>query len=1060
MKQKLLSILFVLTCLVGHSFAQSRQVSGRVTSASDGAPLAGVSVAVVGTSSATQTDGSGNYSIQVPGNDAALAFSYIGFDSQRVNVGTRSVVNVQLVGGEALEEVVVTAMGITREKRALATATQEVKGEDLAQAANSNLATAIQGKVSGVEVTPSSGMPGASAKITIRGARSFTGDNTPLYVIDGMPITSTSDVSTGNSVTGSDYSARGLDIDPNDIETINILKGQAASALYGMRASNGAIIITTKSGKNAPIGKAQISFNSNVSFDKISVMPDFQKTYAQGADGAFNPTASTVWGPLISELSNDPTYGGNTANDYTDAYGMQNGRYYVPQRAAGGLDPWATPQAYDNAKEFFDVGNTYNNSLNIMQGLEKGHYSMTLGSTNSRGIVPSTGLDRYNAKLATQLNLSDKWSTGFSGNYVNSSISKQTSANDGIIATIFGAPPSYDLKGIPNHVDGNPYEQNNYRLGSFDQPYWATQHNSFTEKTHRFFGNGFAQFATQLADNQKLTLKYQLGIDSYTANYTDLWGFGKGGLPRGQVENYHYSVTELNSLATAAYNWEINEDLVFDVMIGNEIVDRNRRYDYSFGSGFNFSGWNHMNNATTYTAEQDLRHTRTFGAFGNLNLAYKNMLYLNATGRNDVVSNMPRGSRSFFYPSVSASFVFTELEGLQSEVLTFGKLRASYAEVGQAGNYYESYYTTPTYSGGFSSGQPIIYPLGSTVAFTPYGILYDPALRPQNTKSYEIGTDLTFLNGLFDLSYTFSRQDVKDQIFQVPLGGSSGFSSIVTNGGKIHTNAHEATLNVAPFREGDFRWDFAFNFTKIDNYVDELAEGVPNIFLGGFVEPQVRAGIGEKFPVIYGTSFLRNDAGQIVVDADGLPQPGEQTVIGRVAPDFILGFNTRLEYKKVRLGAVLDWKNGGQMLHATSTLLDFYGTSQKSADFRSGGDFLFEEPAVKETAPGSGQYVENDILIDPDNAFDYFNRLNNISESSVTGNSFVKLREITVGYPVYSNPSFTVDVNAFARNLILWSELKGFDPEASQGNTNMSGAFERFSLPGASSYGLGVNIKF
>src|SRR5690606_26429879 len=239
--------------------------------------------------------------------DATLAFSYIGFDSQRVAVGSRAVVNVQLAGGgEALEEVVVTAMGITREKRALATATQEVKSEQLTQAANSNLATAIQGKVSGVEVTPSSGMPGASAKLTIRGSRSFTGNNTPLYVIDGMPIASTSDISTGNSVTGSDYATRGLDIDPNDIESINILKGQAASALYGMRASNGVIIITTKSGKSAGKGKAQINYTSNVSFDKVAVLPDFQKTYAQGSGGNFNPTASTSWGPLIENLSKDP----------------------------------------------------------------------------------------------------------------------------------------------------------------------------------------------------------------------------------------------------------------------------------------------------------------------------------------------------------------------------------------------------------------------------------------------------------------------------------------------------------------------------------------------------------------------------------------------------------------------------------------------------------------------------------------------------------------------------------------------------------------------------------
>ncbi|SKB73429.1 Outer membrane receptor proteins, mostly Fe transport [Sphingobacterium nematocida] len=921
MKQKLLSLFFVLTCLIGVSMAQNRQVSGKVTSSTDGSPIAGASISVVGGSSATQSDGSGNYSLSVP-QGSTLNFSYIGYASQRINVGSQSTINVVLISEDnSLEEVVVTAMGITRERRALATATQEIKSDILTQASNSNLATAIQGKVSGVEVSLSSGMPGASAKITIRGSRSFTADNT-----------------------------------------------------------------------------------------------------------------------------------------YTQASGKQPGKYYVPQRAAAGLDPWATPQAYNNAKEFFDIGTTYNNSLNLIQGLDKGHYALSLGATNAKGIVPSTGMDRYNAKLAAQINPSEKWTTGFTGNYINSNISKQTGANDGIMATVFPAPPSYDLKGIPNHVAGNPYSQNNYRGGSFDQPYWGTEHNRFTEGTQRFFGNSFAQYVTQFSENQKLTLRYQLGVDSYTSNFTDLWGYGKAGVTRGQVENYHYSVTELNSLATARYDWKINEDLTFDMMLGNEIVDRHRRTDYAFGSNFNFSGWNHINNATTYTAEQTLRQNRTFGLFGNINLGYKNMLYLNVTGRNDVVSNMPRDNRSFFYPSVSTSFIFTELEGLKSDVLSFGKLRASYAEVGQAGNYYDSYYSIPTYGGGFSSGTPIIYPIGGTVSFTPNSVLYDPALRPQNTKAYEIGTDLTFLNGLFDLTYTFSRQDVKDQIFEVPLGGSSGFSSLVTNGGRVHTNAHEVTLNVSPYRDGDFRWNFALNFTKIDNYVDELADGVESIFLGGFVEPQIRAGMGEKFPVIYGNSFLRNEAGQIVVDANGLPQQGEQQVIGRVSPDFLLGFNTRLEYKKVRLSAVLDWKNGGQMLHGTGGILDYYGASQKSADFRSGDPFLFDREAVKEVSPGV--YEKNDILIDPSDAFAYFNRLNGISESSVFGTSFVKLREISLGYPVYTNTKFSVDLNAFARNLILWSELKGYDPEASQGNTNMSGAFERFSLPGTSSYGFGLNIKF
>ncbi|MDF2515416.1 MAG: rane protein [Sphingobacterium sp.] len=1065
MKQTLLSFLVGGMILTSVAFAQEKKISGRVTSA-DGKGLPGVTVVVQGTNQATQTDASGNYSLNVPAGKVVV-FRSVGFDDKTIIVNNNSTVfNVSMENhNNALEEVVVTGMGQSRQKRALSYATQEVKGDKLTEGANSNLATALQGKVSGVQVTPSSGMPGASANITIRGARSFTGNNSPLYVVDGLPISSTSDVSTGNSVSGADYSSRGMDIDPNDIESINILKGQAASALYGMRASNGVIIITTKSGKGKQ-GKPQISYNSNVSFDKVSVLPDFQTKYAQGVNGQYSPLSSMSWGPLIDDLANDATFGGNKDNEYTKKYGKHQGQYYVPQRANAGLDPWATPQVYNNAKDFFNVGNTFNNSFNIVQGFEKGNYALSLGSTNANGIVPSTGMDRYTAKLSGEAKLSDKWTTGFTGNYVNSRITKQTGANNGIVATVYGAPASYDLKGIPSYYAGNPTKQNTYRATSgFDGAYWAVENNKFSEDTQRFFGNGFGQYATNLGENQKLTLKYQLGVDSYTSNYTDLWGYGHAN-KSGEVENYHISVTEWNSLGTAAYNWKINDDLVFDAMIGNEIVNRVRRRDYAYGTNFNFADWNNINNATTFTAEQTLRHTRTFGTFGSLALAYKNMLFLNATGRNDIVSSMPRNNRSFFYPSVSAGFVFTELESVKNSVLTMGKLRASYAQVGQAGDYYESYYAAPSYGGGFSSGTPILYPINGIASFTPYSIVYDPNLKPQNTQAIEVGTDLTFWNGLVNLNYTFSRQNVKDQIFEVPLAASTGYSSLVTNGGKIHTNAHEVTLAVAPYRSGDFKWDFAFNFTKIDNYVDELAEGVNNIFMGGFVDPQVRAAIGYKFPVIYGVSYLRNDAGQIVVDENGLPQAGAPQVIGKVSPDFNLGFNTNFEYKKVRLSAVLDWKQGGQMYHGTSNTLDIYGVTQRSADLRSGDKFLFELPAVK--SDGS----VNDILINPTPVFDadgnqigadanaYLNALGNISEAGVRNTSFVKLREVAVGYPVYQNSKIKVDVNAFARNIILWSKLKGYDPEVSQGNTNMSGAFERFSLPGTSSYGLGVNIKF
>jgi len=1069
---KKISLLLAFLGFIGLQvvLAQTRDISGTVTSADDGSSIPGASVVIKGTTMGTVTDMDGNFTLKITPSAKVLMVSFVGMASIEVPITGSANYAVKLKSENiSVNEVVVTAMGITKEKKALGYAVQDVKSDELTQGSNSDLSGALQGKLSGVEITPSSGMPGASSKITIRGSRSFTGDNTPLYVVDGMPISSANDVSTGNSVTGTDFANRSVDIDPNDIESVNILKGQAASALYGMRASNGVVVITTKSGKSARKGgKPEISFNSSVAFDVISVMPDLQKEFAQGSAGKYVAVNSFSWGPKIAELSNDAKVGGDKVNVNTTRDGMKPGMYYVQQRANAGLDPWAKPQVYNNADDFFNVGRTLNNSFNIAQGFDKGDYSFSLGNTTTTGIVPTTGMDRYNGKLSANAKLSENWSTGFSGNFIISSIDKQSSANNGIVATVYPAPPSYDLAGIPSYYKGDPTKQNTYRSTSgFDGAYWAADNNSFSEDLQRFFGNFYLKYSTKFnTTNQSLDIKFQLGDDSYTTKYSDLWGYGHSNA-FGEVSHSVYKINEMNSLLTAVYNLKINDDLIFDALVGNEFVQKRTDYTYAYGKDFNSSGWNHIDNASVFQASDTYSRKRTVGVFGNLSLAYKSMLYLNATGRNDVVSSMPRNNRSFFYPSVSLGWIFTEIESLKNDFLTYGKIRASYAEVGQAGDYYDTYYATPVYGGGFSSGTPIIYPIktdkANVVAFTQNSTVYDPNLKPQNTKSYEFGADLTFFKGVVTFGYTYSRQNVKDQIFSVPLAASTGSASLITNGGSIHTNSHEVTLGLNPINKKNIKWDLAFNFSKIDNYVDALAPGVNSIFLGGFVEPQVRAGIGAKFPVLYGVGYLRNDAGQIVVDAKGFPQAGVEQVIGTVSPDFRLGFNTTLEVYKFRLSAVLDWKKGGQMYSGTAGLLDYYGISQHSADTRQLTDFMFDKPAVKVAstdANGVKTYAPNDIKIKGADAQAYFSSVNNISESMIYDNSFIKLREIALAYPVYAKRGISINANIFARNLLLWSTFKGLDPEASQGNNNMAGAFERFSMPGTSSYGLGLNVKF
>lgn len=1032
-------------------------ITGLVSSSEDGQPIPGAAVLVKGTTIGVTTDVNGHYSLKVPANSKTLQYQFVGMITKEVTIGTQSVINVVLEPEiMSIEGVVVTALGISREKKALGYAAQAVTNEDLTRSGSSNLSIALQGKVTGVEIKPSSGMPGASSQIVIRGARSFSGDNTPLYVIDGMPISSTADYSTGNSVTGADISNRAVDIDPNDIESINILKGQAAAALYGIRASNGVIIITTKSGKGKAQGKPNVTLSNFTSFEQVSRTPEYQKTYAQGNYGSFVPNTSFAWGPKIVDLPNDPDFGGNSQD--------HPGLYFVPQLERAGLDPWVAPAVYDNYGDYFKTGYTSTTSININQATEKGNIAIGVGNTTQDGIVPSTGMRRWNAKAAGQTQLNKRWGMGFSSNYANTNIDKLSGANDASIAGAYAAPVSYNLKGIPFNTPIDEYAQIYYRSLTFDNPYWAAKYNSFNEKNDRFFGNGFVEYSPTIADNMTLKTRYQIGMDAYTTHYQDIFEYGhRGG--SGEITNYGVSSQTVNSLFTINYGWQISDDLNFSALIGNEYNDRHRKFYNEYGSNFNFGGWANVSNAKIQQATEDQLQDRTVGFFGNLSLDYARTIYLNATGRNDYVSTMPRDNNSFFYPSVSLGIVLSEIEGMNNlDYLSFAKIRGSYAEVGQAGEYLLNYYSTPDYSGGFWGGSPVQYPVDGVSSYLSSNVQYDPGLKPQNTQAYEVGAELMFFDNRLGFDYSYSHQKVTDQIFQVPLAGSSGAAAYVTNGGNIHTNTHEIIMYVTPVSTKSVKWNFNFNFSTMENVVDELAEGVESIFLGGFVTPQVRAGIGSTFPVIYGTSFKRDNNGNILVqDTDpdswdyGFPLQGEPKVIGQVSPDFILGFNNKLVVKNFTLSGTLDWKQGGQMYSGSNGLLDLYGVSKNVEDRE--GTFIYD--GVK--SDGTPNDIVRGGTEDPDAYQDLItNVLTSIDEYYIHDNSFVKLREITLSYrmPKKMFTNIDIDLSIYARNILIWTELPNFDPESTQGNNNMGGAFERLSMPQTSSYGFGVNLNF
>jgi len=1044
-------------------FGQSKTVTGTVTSEETGETLPGATVVLKGTTLGVVTDTDGKFSIESEvGN--VLVVSFIGMQDKEVTVGQANTYNVRLVTGIDLEEFVVTALGITREEKSVGFSVQRVTSKEVKLTGNADLSGALQGKLSGVDIRPSSGMPGASSQLVIRGARSFTGNNSPLYVVDGMPISTTPAYSTGNSVTGSDIGNRGLDLNPADIVSIDVLKGQAAAALYGIRGSNGVILITTRRGEGMVTGKPTISFTHNSTFDRVSRTPDYQNTYAQGSYGVYNPNASFSWGPKITDLPNDPTYGGNTSNAYTAEYGQQPGKFYVPQRALAGINPWATPQVYNNWDDYYETGYTSSNNINLAQATEHGNYSLGFGITDQTGIALGTGMTRYTAKVAGDRNVNKNFTVGYSANFSKSDVDKLSGGNDGSLTGVLAAPPSYDLKGTPNHYPGDPYRQIYYRGGSFDNSYWIPDNNTFNEKTDRFFGNAYVNYAANLGDGLDLNIRYQGGADSYTTHLQDIFGFGSRNNSKGTIDNYGLTKFTFNSLATADLNWKINDDFRLDVMVGNEFNNTTNKGYSESGTDFNFGGWNHIGNANIQTASESQSESRDVGFFGSVALSWKSMLYLSATGRNDIVSSMPSDNRSFFYPSVSLSFVLSELDALQDySWLSFAKVRGSYAQVGQAGTYYDNFFVTPSYSGGFWLSDPVQYPVGGINSYIPSSTQYDPNLKPQNTESYEFGVDLKFFEDRLGIDYTYSHQNVTDQIFAVPLAGSTGAAQLVMNGGAIETKAHELSVYGTPIMTKDFRWDIGFNYTAIDNQVLELADGVESIFLGGFVTPQVRAGIGNTFPVIYGTSFARNDNGDILVVDNpgawnhGMPQSGDPKVIGEASPKFILGASTSLSYKNITLSAVLEWKNGGEMYSGSNGLIDLYGVSEVTGDRNA--TFIYD--GVK--PDGSPNDIVRGGAGDPDALQDlYTNVLSDIDEYYIHENSFVKLRELALGYqfpkPVYK--TLTVGVSLYARNILLWSALRNMDPESSQGNTNMGGSFERFSLPQTTSFGFGVNLTF
>ncbi|WP_461490650.1 SusC/RagA family TonB-linked outer membrane protein [Pontibacter sp. HJ8] len=1055
MKALLLLSLFLVFTL--QAMAQGRTVTGTVSDEATNQGLPGVAVLVQGTTVGTTTGADGTYTLTVPEGNNTLTFRFIGYTPVTRNIDNASTIDVALsVDTKQLNEVVVTAFGIEREEKALSYSVQQVEGEAVSRAGQPNVTNGIQGKVAGVIVRQSSGLPGSSSTITIRGNRSFLGNNQPLYVVDGMPIESNSlvqDPNTGQGpgtggVSGADASSRALDINPNDIESISVLKGGAAAALYGLRASNGVVIITTKKGKGLTEKKgATITFNTDYTFDEVSRLPDLQSTYAQGSAGAYSNFTSLSWGPQISTLG-----------DVTDRLGNTR----------------SGNQIFDNVDPFFQTGHTWNNNINIGNSGPLGNYAVGFGYTDQEGIVPTTGMSRYTAKLAGDFNLNEKITLGISANYSDVNVDKIPGGSNlsNPLFTLYAAPRTFDLWGSPFNFPGEPYRQYNYR-SAIDNPRWSLENNEFTEQTRRIIGSGTITYRPL----EWVALNYRFGVDFFTTDGKEVYELGSGNTGgAGLINDFTNNQNQINSNISVNFNRNVTEDLSLNLLLGNEVYDIRSRLISNFGSGIPIGGFRNIGSTASQRSTDFISRRRVAGFYASLEAGFRDYLFLNATARQDYVSNLPRDNRSFFYPSIGLGFVFTDAFGIENNWLSFGKIRASYAEVGQAPD--DPYQTRNFYLVGSSTSgfleDDIQFPFNGLPAYSASDILRTDQLRPQNTKTVEVGGDFRFLDNRLTVDYTYYIQTTEDQIFQVPVAPTSGFTSELRNAGELESKGHELVVGIIPVRNPNFQWELTTNFSSFENEVKSLAPGVENIFLGGFTIPNVRAEAGAPYPVIFGASFVRDDAGNIVVDSResiegdpnpyyGMPLEGPAKAIGSVQPDFEMNFLNSLNFKGITLTAQLDWRKGGKAYAGNTRLLKLYGMAEITEDR--------ETPKVFEGSKGffdeEGNLVvegSNDIAVPQGQTF-WQTAMDIIDESNVYSTTFVRLREVTFGYTiptalVEKTPFQSASVFLTGRNLFLITDYPNFDPETSVGGAGNFQGLEYVSLPQTRSFGAGIRVSF
>ncbi len=1037
-------VLLMMFLISSPALAQEKTITGKVTSSSDGLGIPGATVIVKESpTTGTISDVNGDYAIQVPQDANVLVFSFVGFESNEVAIGTQTVINVVLQEEtKLLEGVIITAIGIREEKKSLGYAAQEVTSDELNRVSQTNMINNLSSKVAGLEVTSTSGSPGASANIVIRGRTSLSGSNSPLFVVDGIPI--------DNDYTGSnfiDHSNRAIDLNSDDIESVTVLKGPAASALYGIRAANGAIIITTKRGGGK---KTNITFSQSLAFDQVNKLPEKQMKYAQGKLNLlgnpvyFEPGSSvnTSWGPLIDTLR----YDGDA--DY---------RWDENGKIVNMSDPAATSQGvepYDNVEDFFQTGVTSNTHFSLSGGGKIANYYFSVGHLEQTGIIPNSTFSRTSMKITGDAELSDKLKISGSASYTNSGGDRMNRGSNlsGVMLGLLRTTPTFDnTNGLDNPVDNQDaymFDDGTQRsyYPSYDNPYWSVNRNLASDEVNRLMG--FTQIDYELLPWLKAV--YRIGLDYYfeerkaywdmnSNEYIDLGGF---------ITDDLYSYRSVNSDFLLTAQRKLNDNFDLTAIIGHNYFAE-RTYNYiTDGTGFVLPEFYDMSNVESVIADDDLDKYRIVGAFYNIKLAYKNYLYFTTTGRNDWTSTLAKGNNAFFYPSFNLGFIFTEpLNMEKNKYLSYGKLRLSYAEVGNDAPVYSlrDYYSNVD----FVRGQ---------LSYLTSTELGNPDLEPEKTRSWEGGFDLRFFQNRIGLDLTLYRTMSDGQILSVPIAYSTGYSTILANAGKIENKGIELQLRSSPIKKENFNWDFIINFGSNENTVVELAEGVADIRFEstGLASTSSRAIEGEPFGVIYGTKWMRNSKGDLLIDDEGYPIMDTATgIVGDPNPDWTLGIRNTISYKCFTLSFLVDIRQGGDIFNGTAGVMKSLGV-HKETENRD------EEVVIEGVYLSDGQPNTTAIKLNDD----YYSKypFAGVSEAGIEDGSWVRLREVAVSFRVPDKICKKIRVKSLhlgfsARNLLLITDYSGVDPETNLSGVSNSFGRDYFNSPNTKTYAFSLKVS-